>query len=69
MFINFKRLLLTLYRLEEGQQQILAKLDELERKKEQFVQEPKEKAADEWLQEGLSNIMAFQAGGKKGEKE
>lgn len=69
MFINFKRLLLTLYRLEEGQQQILAKLDELERKKEQLVQEPKEKEADEWLQEGLSNIMAFQAGGKKGKKE
>ena len=31
MFINFKRLLLTLYRLEEGQQDILQRLEKLER--------------------------------------
>lgn len=32
MFMNFKRLLLTLYRLEEGQQDILQRLDKLERR-------------------------------------
>ena len=59
MFVNFKRLLLALYRLEEGQQAILERLEKLEKK---------EAPADggRWLQSGIDNILSYQAGKKKG---
>lgn len=61
MFTTKKRMLLALYRIEEQQQAIMAKLDAMEK--------PAKASEDRWLQDGIDNIMSFQAGKKSGERE
>lgn len=58
MFVNLKRLLLAVYRIEENQQEIMARLDRLEKR-------PEKPEPDQWLQDGIAGIMSFQVGGKK----
>lgn len=50
MFVNWKRLLLAVYRLEEGQKEILAKLEKLE---------TPDTDGDMWMQKGIDNILSF----------
>lgn len=58
MFTNWKRLLLAVYRLEESQQEILAKLD---------AREPV-KQNDSWVQSGIDSILSYSVN-KKSEEE
>ena len=67
MFVNRKRVLLALYRMEEQQQEILAKLDRMEAPHPSSAATPSPQGegltrADEWVQQGIDNIMSFQAG-------
>lgn len=62
MFKNFKRMLLALYRLEEGQQAILERLDRMERAGQA---PPLQKGCDAWVQSGIDSILSFQVGVKK----
>lgn len=74
MFVNFKRLLLTLYRLEEGQQEILSKLDGLSKSGENGVagHSPQGEGGpgrgDEWISSGIDNILSYQVGKKGGKR-
>ena len=74
VFINWKRLLLAVYRLEEGQQEILAKLDRMEKEEVQpFVvgahHDAPNREPDEWVQKGIDSILSYQVGKKKTEDE
>ncbi len=64
MFATKKRLLLAVYRLEEGMQAVLEKLDAPERTHAP-VQEPVSKGGDEWLKAGIDGILSYQAGAKR----
>jgi hypothetical protein len=66
MFFNQKRLLLTLYRLEEGQQEILHRLDRLHRGGGAGEGGPARE--DEWMQRGIDNILSYQVGKKGGKR-
>lgn len=59
MFMNNKRLLLTLYRLEEGQQDILRRLDKLERKSVPLSAENGGQEDDKWLLNGIEAILSY----------
>lgn len=59
MFMNNKRLLLTLYRLEEGQQDILRRLDALERKSAAPSAENGGQEDDKWLLSGIEAILSY----------
>jgi len=69
MFINWKRLLLAVWRLEEGQQEILAQLEKLQTPHPSPAATPSPQgeglAGDEWVQKGIDNIMSFSVGKKK----
>lgn len=67
MFSTKKRILLELYRIEELQQAILAKLE----KREQAVDPRKEteKSPEKWLEEGINNILGYRVGQKRGDAE
>ena len=71
MFINWKRLLLAVYRLEEGQQEILGRLDRMGTPHPpQAVPLPLEGKAlrkDEWVQEGIDNILSYSVEKKEDE--
>lgn len=71
MFVSLKRILMTLYRIEENQQVIMADLQRLREQAARPIEEGAEHDGepDKLIQEGIANIMAFQAGGKKGENE
>lgn len=58
MFLKHKRLLLCLYRLEETQQQILQRLDALERRAPSGTEQN-----DRWLRQGIDSILSFKAKG------
>lgn len=62
MFLNKKRLLLTLYRLEEGQQEIMARLDALEGKTADGPAHtlPKQgNPPDQWIMDGIEAILSY----------
>lgn len=65
MFVNWKRLLLAVYRLEEGQQEILARLER--REQAPALQKDAQKCADEWIQSGIDNILSYSVEKKKEE--
>lgn len=68
MFIKWKRLLLAVWRLEEGQQEILAKLEKLGTPHPAPAVQGEGCAVredDAWVQKGIDNIMSFQVGKKK----
>lgn len=62
MFTNWKRLLLAVYRLEEGQQEILERLDRMEMPKPDVGHKVRE---DEWVQTGIDNILSYSVEKKK----
>ena len=82
MFLNKKRLLLTLYRLEEGQQDILQRLDRLERRGDTSPDLPSPGhlplegktsegegniTPDTWIIDGIEAILSYRRG-KEGEQ-
>ena len=60
-------------RIERNQAVVLGRLDTLEKQAVLNGTENKtvntENAADEWLQNGIDNILNYQAGKKRGEQE
>ena len=65
MFLNKKRLLLTLYRLEEGQQDILQRLERLERKGVPQTAENVGQEDDKWLLSGMEAILSYRRNPKE----
>lgn len=57
MVLRKKRLLLTLFRLEEGQQEILHRLDRLERGGGQ-----RDQGQEDWLNRGIESILSYKVG-------
>ena len=62
MLNHWKELLDAVCRLEEGQQEILERLDRMEKPKTD-VEHPV-RGDDEWVQVGIDNILSYQAGKK-----
>ncbi len=71
MFVNRKRLLLAVYRLEEGQQEILAQLEKLRKRAVQPIEEgaSHNSEPDEWIQSGIDNILSYSVEKKKEDGE
>lgn len=65
MFLNKKRLLLTLYRLEEGQQDILQRLERLERKSVHQTAENGGQEDDTWIMDGIEAILSYRRNPKE----
>lgn len=65
MFRTMKRILLAVYRLEEGQQEILNRLNRLEQDKPSA--EPEQRQT-EWMQQGIDNILGYEWPPKRGDK-
>ena len=59
----FKNIVLALDRIEKRQRLILERLEADEKKS------PRSMGEDQWVQKGIDNILAYQAGGKRDEKE
>lgn len=64
MFRTLKRILLAVYRLEEGQREILNRLNKLEQDKP--AAEP-ESRQTEWMQQGIDNILGYEWPPKRGD--
>lgn len=61
-------ILRTLERVESGQKELLDHLAALEKKAADGPETgPDGKAPDEWLQNGIDNILNYQAGKKRGD--
>lgn len=69
MFVNLKRVLLTLMRIEEQQEEILRRLETIEEKVQYGDTESTANSASALLQEGIDNIMGYQWPPKKGGNE
>ena len=69
MRVNWKRLLLAVYRLEEGQQEVLSRLDRMEGRGVEGAAPYGKNAQSEWIQNGIDNILSYQVGKKKEEGE
>lgn len=69
MFKNLKRILLAVYRIEERQKEILARLQAIEVNAQHGDTESSVNSASALLQEGIDNIMGYQWPPKKGGNE
>lgn len=69
MFVNLKRILLALIRIEERQEEILRRLEAIEGKVVDGDTESSVNSASALLQEGIDNIMGYQWPPKKGGNE
>ena len=69
----FKNIMLALERIERRQRLILERLEEMETPHPSPAATPSPQgeglAAGEWVQKGIDNILAYQAGKKKGSEQ
>ena len=67
----FKNMVLALERIERRQRLILEKLNQLEKRDYPSVgcADSSPNKGSQWVQKGIDNILAYQVGGKRDEKE
>ena len=67
----FKNMVLALERIERRQRLILEKLNQLEKRDYPSVgcADSSPDKGSQWVQKGIDNILAYQVGGKRDEKE